>query len=412
MDQTALNAPEWEEFDGEFTDLFDAAGFLREHPEARAPVEVRRPAWDGESYRAAAARWARGDRVAHHRLLAPTPQLRHEVFRLHADFCTYYPWARELCAFDVHVAASVPIACYLSGQPYLAFSVGGDLQIDCGLANSTGEVMSSAFNSARFLLFTNPHTIGHCRRLGFGNGLYFPYLLDDLRYCPGSGRARPEWEARFGPGTYVLSSARLDTAVKGNANQLETLVRAVQARPSLHFIFLAWGLDAEQTQRTIAARGLGGRFHFLPPVGKRRLLDYYRSCDAVLDQFVYGYYGATGLEAAAVGKPVVMRIRPEQYGPLYRGDVAPVCQCDTADDLVQALLLLVDRPQARRERGEAMRRWLVRNHGRERMLPILLGLLRLAADRAPLPADLVSPLLEPLSEAERAYHKRCVRFAA
>ena len=58
------------------------------------------------------------------------------------------------------------------------------------------------------------------------------------------------------------------------------------------------------------------------PVGKHQLIDYYRSCDIVLDHFVYGYYGTTALEAAGIGKPVVMKLRADQDAALYRGDVA------------------------------------------------------------------------------------------
>ena len=143
------------------------------------------------------------------------------------------------------------------------------------------------------------------------------------------------------------------------------------------------------------------------------MIDYLRSSDAVLDQFVYGYYGATGLEAAAIGKPILMRIRAERSSALYRGDVAPVVNLAGPEELRTALVRLVEKPEWHRRRGEELRAWLVRNHGAARMMPILLALLRLAADHVPLPTGLDNPLLDVESEAEQHYHKACasVRLA-
>jgi glycosyltransferase involved in cell wall biosynthesis len=409
MDVSALNAPEWEVFDGESADLADGRAFLRQHPELNPGVDCRRLAWDGELFANARFAFEAGDRVPYYRLVAEAPGIRHELLLRHGPFGSYYLWARELQSFDVSLAAGVPIASYLSGCPYCAFSVGGDLELDCGRADALGEVLGLSFNAAHFLILGNPHPVAHCRRLGFANAIYLPYPMDDHRYCPGEPKARPIWEQQFGPGFYVLSSARVDHAVKGNgAAQLRTLMSAAHARPQLRFVFLSWGKDIGRLQEAVRQEGLGQQFIFLPPVGKQRLIDYYRSADAILDQFVYGYYGATALEAAAVGKPIIMRIRAEHYGPLYEGDVAPVLNCPSPDDVGRALLELVDRPGEAHDRGRRLRQWLVRHHGRECTMPVLLGLLRMAATRTPLPADLVSPLRDPLSEAEEAYHHGCM----
>ncbi len=45
--------------------------------------------------------------------------------------------------------------------------------------------------------------------------------------------------------------------------------------------------------------------------------------------------------------------------------------------------------------------------GEERTVPLLLTLLRVAADQAPLPEDLVSPLLDPESKGATDYHASC-----
>ncbi len=404
-DVSAINAPEWEVYDGEIANIFDGKSFHRDRPHLDTGVPCRRPPYDPFLILHVRELFLQGHRQHFHRLQAEMPTMRMELLITHPELASYYQWARELLAFDASYATSIPLASYLSGKPYCTFSCGGDLMIDCGRSNGYGQLMSWTYNASRFLMLTNPQGLGHCRRLGFSNALYLPYVMDDHRYCPGVGRARQQWEQERGAGFYVLSTARIDQEVKGNGrSQLDILLRAVRDRPNLRFVFLSWGRDAQTFQTIVSSQGLAKHFLFLKPVGKQRLIDYYRSCDAVMDQFVYGYYGATGLEAASVGKPIVMRIRTEQYAPLYRGDPAPVINCASSEDLYQSLINLVDRPSWARECGQALRDWLVRNHGHEKMLPVLLALLRLTARKIPLPPDLVHPLLDPLDPEEQAYH--------
>jgi len=187
------------------------------------------------------------------------------------------------------------------------------------------------------------------------------------------------------------------------------LIDLAKAKKNLRFIFLSWGNSATKLKQIIADEGVQSQFILLPPVGKKRLIDYYRSCDIVLDQFVYGYYGATGLEAASIGKPVVMHLRAEQYAPLYVGDVAPVSNASTLDEVYQNLTALVDDIDFRKQKGEAMRAWVLRNHGEQKTVPLMLALLRLTADQVSLPPDLVNPLCDPLTDEEIAYHSSCLR---
>jgi glycosyltransferase involved in cell wall biosynthesis len=410
QDSYVMSQPRWEEFDGEHVALSDGPGFVELHAELPVAVPTRVVPMNDLGLLQAWEAFGRGDRRPLVHLLGDCLGIRHEPALAHEAVFPFFRWARALADHDVTYIASNPIAAYLSGRPYLAFMVGGDLQLDCGRGDSFGEVMTLAYNAARFIVLSNPHGLAHCRRHGFRNGVYLPYPMDDHRYSPGPGRARAEWEARFGPGVYILSTARIDAAWKGNSTSLlATLEHVTRARADARFVFLAWGADADRMRAEIEARGLSRQILFLPPVGKRRLIDYYRSCDVVLDQLHMGYYGTTALEAAAVGRPVVMKIRREQYEPLYGGDVAPVLDVGAPDELRGALLRLIDDRGHREETGRSLREWLVRTHGARRTVPLMLALLRLAADRVPLPPGLDDPLRDPESDAELEYHARCRR---
>ncbi len=405
MDTSAVNLPEWEEFDGEFPDLMDKENFLKAYPNIQVQVPSFSVPMDGSELYSAFRSFCLGSRTPLLRLMSTFPTLRHEVLLAYNAFYPYFTAAKALSEYDVIYAASNPLAAYASGVPYCAFSVGGDLQFDCGRTDDLGKLMSLSFNAARFLTISNPHAIGHCRRLGLTNGIYLPYPMDDSIYAPGEGQARKIWEVTYGEGVFVLATSRLDKKVKGQSDELfQVLVDAAKIRPELRFIFLAWGNSLPEFQTKIADLGMGDQFILLPPVGKKRLIDYYRSCDIVLDQFVYGYYGATGLEAASIGKPILIKLREEQYIPLYTGDVAPMINVSQPREIFEALLRLVDNPELRFQIGNDVRNWLVRNHGEKKTMPILLGLLRLAADRFALPKDLVNPLCQDLSSEEEIYY--------
>lgn len=415
MDRFPISMPQWEDFDGEYDDLNDSDGFadiasviVPDVPTITVPLDA---ACFRNAFSAFAARNQPGDNSRPLLMqLASSERLRLEVFEAYPQLMSYFDWARDLSGFDVIYAASAPFAAYASGRPYCLFSVGGDLQFDCGRGDSFGRAMTLAFNGGRFLMVSNPHTLGHSRRLGLTNGVYLPYPMDTDRYCPGSGISRDEWVSRYGEGVYVLTTARVDAGVKGHTDDFfRMLIDLAKARNDVRFVFLSWGNSAAELKQRIAAEGVQGQFIVLPPVGKKRLIDYYRSCDLVLDQFVYGYYGATALEAASIGKPVVMHIRSEQYAPLYAGDVAPVSNASTLDEIRHALTALLDDEGLRRQQGEAMRAWVVRNHGEQKTVPLMLALLCLAADQVPLPPELVNPLRDPLSEEEVAYHQACLR---
>ena len=407
-DVSAISAPEWENFDGEYPDLLDGQGFHKANPNIELEIPCHRIPLDGSQLYLAYLQFCAGNRTPLLHLMRQSLCLRHEPLLAYKGWHSYYKWANTLSTFDVIYAMNIPIAAYLSGRPYCVSSTGGDLQFVAGLSIDFGEIMTLAFNAARFLMLSNPHTLGHCRRIGLTNGVYLPYPMDDSRYCPGEGQARKVWEEKYGKGVYVLTTARLDREVKGqNETFFKALVDVAVQRPELRFIFLSWGNSAAEFRAKVEASGKRDQFIILNPVGKKRLIDYYRSCDIVLDQFVYGYYGSTGLEAAAIGKPVIIKLRTEHYRPLYSGDVAPMINASTPTEVSQALLTLVDNPDLRKQKGVEVREWLVRNHGEDKTVPLMLALLRLTADRVPLPQDLVNPLWDDLSEEEEVYHATC-----
>jgi hypothetical protein len=106
----------------------------------------------------------------------------------------------------------------------------------------------------------------------------FITLSMDDSGSPGEA-ARRQWESQYGGEIYVLMTSRFDKQAKGQDETfLQALVNLARKYPELRFIFLGWGSHIEEFRSQIQAAGMTGQFLILPPVGKTRLIDYYRSC--------------------------------------------------------------------------------------------------------------------------------------
>jgi glycosyltransferase involved in cell wall biosynthesis len=410
MERSAIMAPEWELYDGEYPNIQDGEGFQRKARNIRLEVPCRKVMMDGSALISSYERFLRGDRSTFIRILGCAREIRPETLISYQGFYPYYEWARAFEPFDVIYGMDPIGAAYASGKPYCVSPYGGDLMYVCGRADDTGMIAHLGYNAARFLMASNPHTLAQCRRLGLTNAVYLPYPMDDHRYSPDEGKARREWEQKWGKGVYVLMTSRIDSKWKGqDARFLDALLDVARKRPAVRFVFLGWGNQLEELKDKIGANGIGDQFIVLNPAGKMLLLDYYRSSDIILDHFLMGYYGSTALEAAAVGKPVIMKLRGEHYAPLYKGDVMPALHADTPEEIARHILRLADDRDLRRGSGVAMREWLVRNHGEEKTVPLLLSLLRMTADRVPLPEEIQAgnPLLAEESGKEKHYHQLC-----
>lgn len=409
FDDYPMSLPAWEHSDDEFESVDAARGLLQEvaYDVPVRKVEIDSPAFrNGFNFLEADAPWSVPSRAVR-KLVARHSSIRWEVFARNPLFMSYFDWAAALAEHDVLYVASSPFAAYASGRPYAVVSVGADLQFECGRGDDYGRALLSSFNSARFLFISNPHSLGHSRRLDLTNGLYVPYPMDTNHYSPGKGRSRNEWVQNYGDGVFVLSTARLDDEVKGNVSSMLDVFGTVAALdPDVRFVLVAWGADVDLLRARLADRRLVDRVILLKPAGKMRLLDYYRSCDVVIDQFRYGYFGASMLEAASTGRPVIMKLHGDQYRALYSGDGPPVVHVGSTNEVVRAVLLLARSRELRESMGDALRSWVVRNHGEEKSTRLLLSLLGMVAEsRYRAPGENLNPLLTELSEEEVRYHR-------
>jgi glycosyltransferase involved in cell wall biosynthesis len=312
-------------------------------------------------------------------------------------------WIRDLQRYDALLCAQCTFVGMLSGRPYLAAHVGGEIWYECSRGDLLGRLQLEAYRRATVVLASNPWSFAHARRYGLANVVYVPLVLDETFYAPGEPSFRRSWEEASGGDFFVFSAVRQNDAVKGTLVGLEGFARFAARRPGARLVLIEWGQQSDRNSERLRLLGIEDKVLRVPIAGKRRVVEYLRSADCSLDQFTLGYYGASALEAMACGLPVVMRIEGAQYEALCAGGAPPVLEAANAEEVAAALDALADDPGLRRRAANAQREWFLQHHGATNWFPALAAMLRVTASGRR-ERFRGSPLRRRLSRAEIDYH--------
>ncbi len=150
------------------------------------------------------------------------------------------------------------------------------------------------------------------------------------------------------------------------------------------------GLDVEETEELARAEGIAHSVEWLEEMSLKDFYRELRRADIVFEQLGDSCVGMAGLDAMAMGKPVIANGRPEVLGRVLPRPL-PVCQASTPEEVSEALeRLTLDEGYRRRvgeEAREYARRFLSPEYYAERCIEILSRPDRgddpLSADRFP-----------------------------
>lgn len=331
------------------------------------------------------------------------PGMRFLDLQRYGDYFCYLPTLRWLQRYDALLAVQFPYLAYLSGRPYAATQMGGDIWYECSRDDLYGRLQRRSFAGASAFMVSNPWSLAFARRYGLRNMVYMPLVMDERRYAPGAPSLRTAWAADSGGDFFVLMTARLDFRYKGSQIALRAFARLAGVRPGARLVVTGWGADRAQAGDLLQSLGIAGKVIELPVAGKKCLVEYLRSADCLVDQLSFGYYGATALEAMGCGVPVIMNLNREQYDALLPEGCPPVLQATTEDEVLGHLLDLGNSSSLRAERGRRLHAWFMRTHSgevwAERYEAVLWG-----TACGQLPPLRHTPLHERLGPSERAYH--------
>lgn len=389
FDRALMSLPAWEDFDGDIEEL-------GEDPVTRL---LERPLPDRTSWLEVSGDWEDELRARDY------PFIEMEDVIAWPDYMPYAKGLKVLNRHDAVLVSQVLFFGHLSRRPYIVAPMGGEIWFDAARDDNLGRITRRSLERASCVLVSNPITLAHARRHGLTNCLYLPFVIDEEQYAPGpASDLRAEWEAKTGGDFFILTSMRLDNQWKGAHIGLDGFARFSRAYPGARLLILGWGVDEAATRARLEQLGIADKVLLLPIVGKARLARYLRSVDVAMEQFVLGYFGASGLEAMASGLPLIMRIEKAQYDGLVPDGCPLVLDADSAEAVAAHLSMLYDQPELRREIGANTRKWFLANHAssaRWRDYKLLL-------DAAALGYRFdwgTSPLSEALSAEEAAYHR-------
>lgn len=165
--------------------------------------------------------------------------------------------------------------------------------------------------------------------------------------------ARHTWREGVHVGVSLMDFKGSDVFIRGLA-----LFRA-KATVAFCVRMFEKGLDVAQSKTLIDQLGLTDCVEWSSEVTQAQLLERYQTSDVIVDQFGDGVIAMAGLDAMAMGKPLLANGRPEIFDRLT-GEKSPVCHATTPQEVCRKLLWLCD-PQVRLEVGLRSRTYVERH---------------------------------------------------
>jgi glycosyltransferase involved in cell wall biosynthesis len=166
------------------------------------------------------------------------------------------------------------------------------------------------------------------------------------------------------------------------------------------------GEHVKETMDLVGEEGLTSMVTWNEEISQSELLELLRGSDIIIEQLDTSMIGMTGLDAMAVGRPVIGNSHPENTGEF--SPFHPVCNAKTPDEVCHQLVRLVLNPSEGEKIAEASRAYVEEYHSTDYVAEKLLAKIKsysnkLAFDTGSL-NDLINTQLEDLQlEFKRSY---------
>jgi len=280
------------------------------------------------------------------------------------------------------------------GAPDTALSIGDDLDIlpfrrDGVRMRVCSAMLRRAQRRCRAVCYTMPPQEESCRKLGLVNARFFPYAIpvDSEQWSPLTRVERSLTRSRLNipeNALVVFQPSRQEWTCpespgsnhKGNDRFLRACARFIHGPgKDTWLLAVTKGRDVSSTQQLAAWLGIADRIRWIPQQNKAGLRECLGASDIVADQFTYGFYGISALEAMAVGCPVLVHLDVKGMQRLG-AEPPPVVSVRTEEEIYAALCRLGEDRASARQVGEMAREWIVRNHGWEAVVNRYISLYK------------------------------------
>ncbi|WP_010304057.1 glycosyltransferase [Candidatus Odyssella thessalonicensis] len=149
-------------------------------------------------------------------------------------------------------------------------------------------------------------------------------------------------------------------STKGNNKFINAFAKAVSQGMNIRCRILDRGPDRHIAKKLIHSLGVDEYFEFLPQLTQGELKYLIETSDIIVDQFDVGFAGGITYEAMAQAKPVMLYIDKDCW-PLVYDEAPPIINCQTENEIYQAILEWTDREKLQ-NLGNRAERWVRRYH--------------------------------------------------
>ncbi|UCG45251.1 MAG: glycosyltransferase family 4 protein [Candidatus Bathyarchaeota archaeon] len=210
-----------------------------------------------------------------------------------------------------------------------------------------------AYSYAACVVMTNPDTYALLRMLKYREAVFIPFVIDTEQYKPMSVE-KTEDLLFFHPARHVWD-------VKGNDKLLKAFRAFIESGYKAKLRLVDWGYseDVSKARAFLRKSKLNKYVEWVSPYSKPALRRAYSEVDVVFDQFVLGSGGTTCYEAMACEVPVVIHLN--EWNRECFGEMPPVVEARTIEDIYEAMVLLSDQ-QVRKRVGAKERDFVLKHN--------------------------------------------------
>jgi len=261
----------------------------------------------------------------------------------------------------ISAATELPIFALFSLKPYIAIATGSDLFFLAKSKSLRGFLLRLAYRRARVVVYTLPSHRTNVELLKLKNAIFLPLFRNFNKSFVKVKKNYKEKFVFFHPTSHRWES-------KGNDLFLKAFMRLCKTRDDVFLILINRGEDAEKSIKLLKDANMDEKFEILPhTLSQDELYSYYNACDVVVDQFIVGSFGLTGLEVLNLGKPLVCFIDEEAYEMSY-GLKPPVLSSNNEEGIFQILIKLLEDKQYCNEISEKSLNWFQKFHAEENLI--------------------------------------------
>jgi glycosyltransferase involved in cell wall biosynthesis len=155
--------------------------------------------------------------------------------------------------------------------------------------------------------------------------------------------------------------------LKGNDVYIKALGALARKGFNFRLVTVDWGSEVDLSKQLIDAEGFTNKVTWVPPMSRVAMARACCEAVAVIDQFNAAAFGGVALDAMVAQRRLVTRY-DAQAATAFFSSAPPIENSHTQEDVEHALEAILLDPHDKNKTGQALRAWMVAEHGVEKQL--------------------------------------------